>query len=105
MKLQNWWATLMGALFLVGGLLELRSDFLSFNPPYAWIHIVTGAIFVGAVFKDRARKINDHLGIAYIFVGVFGLFGVLQMEMFVNLFHLVVAGIMTHGISHMARYG
>lgn len=104
MKFQNVWAMLMGTLFIVGGLLELRSDLLSFSPAYGWIHIATGVIFIIAIFRNCARRVNDHVGIAYLFVGTFGLFGLVELSLFVNLFHFVIAGLITHGVSHLAHY-
>ena len=75
MKFQNIWAVMVGVLFLIGGLIELRNDFFSLQPVYGWIHIFTAIILFTSIIFDFARRANAQFGVAYCILGFLGLFG------------------------------
>ncbi len=111
MKTQRGWATIIGIVLLLVGLVGFWM-----NPVLGWfdvnnthnvVHLLTGAIFLWAGLAKKApvKPVNQWLGVIYILVGIVGFFGVLTflaVNAADNWLHLVI-GVVSAGIGWFAK--
>ena len=115
MKAQRGWATIIGIVLLLVGIVGFFMDSPLFglagtNTSHNLVHLVTGAIFLwaGLSRKAPAMAVNKWLGVIYILVAILGFLGLLAflnvgggMD-FDNWLHLVI-GVVSAGFGWFAR--
>ena len=106
MNLQNIWAGIIGIIFLAIGVVGLVPETFPIAPIHDWIHIISGLILLGAVWKGLARQVNLWFGIIYGAIGVLGFFGLMDfigVDLAINVYHLIIVGIPSIIISQWSK--
>jgi hypothetical protein len=115
MGVQKTWATVIGAILLLTGIVGFFMSSPLFgifgvNTLHNLVHVLTGIVFLwgGLSKSDMAMPVNKWLGVVYIVVGIVGFFGVLSFLMVMggndpdNYLHLGV-GVVSALIGWMAK--
>lgn len=87
MNIQKLWATIIGIVLLIVGIVGFFHHpilgLFGVNLLHNGVHLLTGAIFLWAGLASSApvKKVNTWLGVVYVLVAILGFFGLLTFLM------------------------
>lgn len=105
MALQSMWASTIGLIFLLVGVVGLFPGTYAISTTLDWVHIVAGIVLLAAVLKRSPRQTNFVFGIAFGIAGILGFMGFfesLSAGPLLNTFYLVLVGIPSLIISQIS---